>query len=112
MSNLVHDKPPHTPAHGRRIPPRPFFRHELPSNPERLARGPRRIRDGLWSPARYSFDDIGREIASKTHADGHSIVWPVNAVEGAALIGPDGHVVDRPEAWREAHAFAFHWGAP
>ena len=85
---------------------------ELPPRPERLPRGPRRIRDGLWSEARYSFDNSGQEITAKTHADGHSIVWPSLRPDSAVLVDPAGHVVDNPSAWREAHAFAFHWGAP
>lgn len=90
----------------------PLWSFHLAPRPERLPRGPRRIRDGLWSAARYTFDDLGREIASMTHADGHSIVWPVNAIEDAVLIGPDGRIVDTQAGRREAHAFAFHWGAP
>ena len=112
MSHLAYASPAGGTPTGRLIPPRSFYRPELPPRPEKLPRGPRRIRDGLWSAARYSFDDLGREIMAMTHADGHSIIWPVRSTFDAALIDPDGHVLDRPDAWREAHAFAFHWGAP
>ena len=30
----------------------------------------------------------------------------------AALIDPEGRVVDTPAAWREARAFTFHWAQP
>ena len=103
--------PRHT-IDGRALQPYAFRPMELPPRPERLPRGPRRIRDGLWSPARYSFDDRGHEIMAKTHADGHSIVWPVLRPDSAALVDPNGQVIDAPSAWREAHAFAIHWGAP
>ena len=87
-----------------------FLRRELPPPPERLVRGPRRIRDGLWSPAGYTFDDSGHEICAKTHADGHIIMWPVSRPGDALLINPDLYVVDTPEARREAFAFAWFWG--
>lgn len=46
-----------------------------------------------------------------THADGHSIVWPVRFTASAVLVDPDGRIVNTPAACREAHAFAFHWHA-
>lgn len=111
MSCIIHARRADTAADDRLVPRR-FFRHELPPRPEKRPRGARRIRDGLWSRPRYSFDDHGHEMMAMTHADGHAILWPVRSTADAALIGPDGHVVDRPDAWREARAFAFHWGAP
>lgn len=105
MSCIVHARRAAT-AGADRLVPRRFFR------PEKRPRGARRIRDGLWSRPRYGFDDFGREIVAMTHADGFAILWPVRSTADAALLDPDGRVVDRPDAWREARAFAFHWGAP
>ena len=112
MSRSIRERLPRQTVDGRALQPFAFSPIELPPRPERLPRGPRRIRDGLWSRARYSFDDCGRELMAKTHADGHSIVWPVLRPDTAALVDPDGNVLDTPAAWREAHAFAAHWGAP
>ena len=89
----------------------PFPPAALPPRPERLPRDARRIRDGLWSAPRITRDDRGREFAAMTHADGHSIVWPVRFTASAVLVDPDGHIVNTPAACREAHAFAFHWHA-
>ncbi len=111
MSRSIRQRPPRHTADDRALRPYALCPNELPPRPERLPRGPRRIRDGLWSPARYSFDDCGNELMAKTHADGHSIVWPVFRPDSAALVDPDGNVLDTPAAWREAHAFAIHWGA-
>ena len=112
MSNLIFRKLADTAATDHPFPPSTIFLHELPPRPEKLPRGPRHIRDGLWSRPSYSFDDRGQEIMAMTHADGHTVIWPVISTADAALIDPDGYVVDRPDAWREAHAVAFHWGAP
>ena len=109
--SLRRSLPQHT-TEGRALQPYAFSLIELPPRPHRLPRGPRRIRDGLWSQAGYSFDDRGHELMAKTHADGHSIVWPVLRPDTAALVDPDGNVLDTLAAWREAHAFAVHWGAP
>ena len=112
MPTPIRQTLPHHTIDGRPLRPYAFGPMELPPRPERIPRSPRRIRDGLWSPARYSFDDCGQEVIAKTHADGHSIVWPVLRPDSAALVDPDGQVIDTPAAWREAHAFAVHWGAP
>lgn len=97
---------------GHPIPPIPFRPHQRAARPERLPRGPRRIRDGLWSPAHHAVDDDANTLTSMTHADGHSIVWPSRSPRHAALVDPDGYVIDSPAASREAFAFAFHWGQP
>ena len=97
---------------GRTLPPLHIGILELPPRPERLPRGPRRIRDGLWSAPHHSSDETGREIVAMTHADGHSIIWPVRHPDRAALLDPDARLIDTPAAWREAHAFAFHWAQP
>ena len=106
--------PPHAPdvpAFRPASATHPFPPTALPPRPERLPRGARRIRDGLWSAPRFTRDDRGREFAAMTHADGHSIVWPVRFTASAVLVDPDGRILDTPAACREAHAFAFHWHA-
>ena len=90
----------------------PFPPSALPPRPERLPRDARRIRDGLWSPVRITPDDRGREFAAMTHADGHSIVWPLRFTASAVLVDPEGRIVNTPAASREAHAVAFHWQPP
>ncbi|MDE0174245.1 MAG: hypothetical protein OYH76_24610 [Defluviicoccus sp.] len=91
---------------------RPLQPSQRAPRPERLARARRRIRDGLWSPATHAADHDGNRIVSMTHADGHSVVWRPRSTAAAALLDPEGRVVDTPAAWREAHAFAFHWAEP
>ncbi len=112
MSHVIFRKLAGTTATDHLFPPSTVFMHDLPSCPEKLPRGPRRARDGLWTPPASSLDDRGQEITAMTHADGHAVIWPATSTADAALIDPDGYVVDRPDAWREAHAVAFHWGAP
>ena len=91
---------------------RPLRSSQRAPRSERLARAPRRNRDGLWSPVTHGADHDGNRITAMTHADGHSVVWRPRTPTAAALIDPEGRVVDTPAAWREARAFTVHRAQP
>ena len=112
MPSPLRQRPPRHTIDGRALRPYAFRPIELPPRPHRLpaVRAASATACGV-RPATAS-TIAATSSWRKPTPTGHSIVWPVLRPDSAALVDPDGRVVDTPAAWREAHAFAVHWGAP